>query len=211
MTGSAFEDEVVSLGPGDKRSVGSGFPREASARVRGRGRRPTLFGINSVFDGERSIDCEIWGTYPKGFVDWALKALGVPASEVLHVCSGALTHRDVAGGTRVDLNPDRAPDVVADGRALPFQDGAFAGVMIDPPYTLEYARDLYGTDYPRPSHLLAEAARVIRGGGRVGILHFLVPLSPPELRFVTCYGVTQGLGYRIRAFTIFERRQGRLV
>jgi ubiquinone/menaquinone biosynthesis C-methylase UbiE len=75
----------------------------------------------------------------------------------------------------VDLRAAARPTVMADGRQLPFRDGCFAGVLIDPPYTVEYAEELYGTEYPRPSHLLAEASRVVVPGCRVGFLHFLVP------------------------------------
>jgi ubiquinone/menaquinone biosynthesis C-methylase UbiE len=85
-------------------------------------------------------------------------------------------------------------------------------VLIDPPYSVEYAESLYGTDYPRPSHLLKEAARVVVPGGRVGILHFLVPFAPKGsgLEFVAVRGVTTGLGYRIRAWTLFARQQANL-
>ena len=99
---------------------------------------------------------------------------------------------------------------MADATALPFDDGTFDAVAIDPPYSVEYAEMLYGTEYPRPSHLLAEAARVVVPGGRVSMLHFLVPASPPALDFETVYGVTTGVGYRIRALTVWRKRNADL-
>lgn len=149
----------------------------------------------------------VYGAFPVRFLPWALRLLRAQPSEVLHVCSGALTAEDVRGGTRVDIRPEARPDVVADGRALPFADASFRAVLIDPPYSVEYARDLYGTEYPRPSHLLREAARVVSPCGRIGMLHFLVPSPPPGCRIVAVRGVTQGCGYRIRALTIYEREQ----
>ena len=60
---------------------------------------------------------------------------------------------------------------------------------------------------PATSHLLAEAARVLRPCGRVGILHFIVLMPPPGCKLVGVRGVTTGCGYRIRAFTVFEKDQ----
>lgn len=75
---------------------------------------------------------------------------------------------------------------------------------------MEYARDLYGTEYPRPSHLLREAARVVKPAGRIGFVHFLVPNPPRGARLVRVVGLTQWCGYRIRAFTLYERDQATL-
>ncbi len=220
------ESEVLST-PMDKRGSGRGFPGEGYAR----GKRPGGNGVparggNRVANGETSpgraalwnatevadfAPAPVWGAYPKRFVTYALKALQCPAREVLHVCSGMLTSAEVRGGLRLDLRAAARPDVRADGRCLPFRDGSFSGVLIDPPYSVEYARELYDTDYPRPSHLLAEAARVLRPGGRCGFLHFLVPLvGRSKLRFAYTRGVTQGCGYRIRAFTVFVKRESDL-
>jgi hypothetical protein len=149
----------------------------------------------------------VYGAFPVGFLKWAIRMLGCSPREVLHVCSGSLTAEDTGGGLRVDIRAGARPDVIADARALPFADASVAAAMSDPPYSEEYARDLYGTDYPRPSHILAELARVVRPCGRIGFLHFLVPSPPPGCAIVRVVGVTQGCGYRIRAFTVYERVQ----
>jgi hypothetical protein len=197
------EGEVLHT-PADKH-VGM-MPREKFARTRGitNARRPALWSERETFDAPAPV----FGAYPKGFAARAAEWLRCPRGEVLHVCSGMLEPSD--GGIRVDLRRAAAPTVQADGRALPFRSGIFRGVLIDPPYSVEYAADLYGTDYPRPSHLLREASRVVRPCGRVGILHFFVPFPPPGCRLVEVHGVTTGCGYRIRALTIFEREQDSL-
>jgi ubiquinone/menaquinone biosynthesis C-methylase UbiE len=100
---------------------------------------------------------------------------------------------------------------VANGAALPFRDASVPAVLIDPPYSDQYARNLYGTENPRPSWLLREAARVVQPCGRIGMLHVAVPFAPPHCRLVTVYGVTTGVGFRIRAFTIYERAQAGLL
>lgn len=197
------EDEVIHT-PADRTS--GQLPREKMARTRGihEARRPTLWADSDVFDAPAPV----FGAYPKGFVAWAVRQLRCKPAEVLHVCSGMLDPTD--GGIRVDLRAAAQPNVRADGRQLPFRDGVFKAVMIDPPYSVEYAEDLYGTEYPRPSHLLAESARVVRPGGLIAILHFLVPFPPKGCRFVSTRGVTTGCGYRIRAWTVFERPQDSL-
>jgi ubiquinone/menaquinone biosynthesis C-methylase UbiE len=75
----------------------------------------------------------------------------------------------VARAVGVDPSPyfvararDRAPDVrfeVADGRALPFEDGAFDGVV--------FATTL--CHIPEPERALAEARRVLRPGGTLAV------------------------------------------
>jgi SAM-dependent methyltransferase len=199
------EGEVLHT-PAD-RTLGM-LPREKMARTRGitEPRRPSLWAQGEVFEG---APAPVFGAYPKGFVLWACRAIGCAPAEVLHMCSGMLTAAD--GGVRVDVRQAARPTLRADARALPIAEGAVRGVLIDPPYSVEYAADLYGTDYPRPSHLLAEAARVVRPGGRIGLLHFFIPFPPPGTRIVCVRGVTQGCGYRIRAFTIYAREgQGEL-
>lgn len=152
----------------------------------------------------------VLGSFPSGFVQLAIGKLQCAPNRILHICSGMLDNDAVGGGVRLDIRAAARPDIVADGRQLPFADNSFLGVLIDPPYSVEYAETLYGTSYPRPSHLLREAARVLQPGRRIGILHFLVPNCPPGFRIAEITGVTQGCGYRIRAFTVFVKDQAEL-
>jgi len=152
----------------------------------------------------------VFGQFPSGFLRDVvrLELLGaVHRDEILHVCSGALG--PVERWT-VDMRPAARSSVIARGEALPFIDASFRAVMIDPPYTEEYARNLYRSESPRPAHLLREAARVVRPGGRIGLLHIAVPITPDGCEFVTSFGVVPGPGFRIRAFTIYQRNQATL-
>lgn len=83
-------------------------------------------------------------------------------------------------------------------------------MLLDPPYTEHYAKELYGVDYPRPSHLLREAARVVRPGGRIGFVHYITPIPPPGCHVEKVFGLSTGFGYPMRAVTIFERAQADL-
>ena len=200
------DGETVST-PMDKARAGAGLPGVGTSGASGQ-----LRGRASLWNATEAATFEpeaLFGIYPKRFVPWALSAIQCRAADCLHVCSGSFGPE--VGGVRLDIRPAARPDVVADGTALPFRDRQFAGVLLDPPWSVEYARELYGTTYPKPSRLLAEAARVTRPGGRVGFLHYLVPKpGSPLLSIERIWGVTQGCGYRIRAFTVLQRRHADL-
>jgi SAM-dependent methyltransferase len=173
---------------------------ENRARDRAPRRPPFCMLFEDVVEAPEGV----YGMYPASFIPRMLPWLKCPRSEILHVCSGGLPPGE---GIRVDVRPEAKPDLVADGRDLPFEDGVVAGVMIDPPYSEHYARELYGTDYPRPAHLLKEAVRVVRPNGRIVFVHYIVPNPPDGAVFVRCFGLSMGFGYPMRAVTIFERTQ----
>lgn len=164
-------------------------------------------GLNAQMLGGDPDGFAVFGQYPHGFLADVLRLqlLGpVNRDEILHICSGTLGPREK---WTVDIRGAARPAVVARGEALPFRDAMFKATCIDPPYTEEYARNLYRSEFPRPSHLLREAARVVVPGGRIGLLHIAVPQTPEECVFVASFGVIPAPGFRVRAFTIYERRQ----
>lgn len=143
------------------------------------------------------------GGYPKRFVEWALVEMGCTEPErVLHLCSGSML-----SGVRLDVREGMRPDVVADCTRAPFRDESFDFILADPPYAEDYAANLYGTGsvYPRPSAITAEIARLLRPGGKAGLLHFVVPMVRKPLKIRGVYGITTGAGYAIRAWTFLEK------
>jgi hypothetical protein len=210
--GSASRPEKRAMATSD-----SGHVRAMAKRVQGQSgswpapgaAAPKAPQICMIYEDLTDLDkpMPVFGQYPVGMIEKLLPWLKCRRHEILHVCSGALSKGD---GIRVDLRPDARPDVVADGRALPFADASFAAVLCDPPYTEQYAKNLYGVEYPRPAHLLAEAARVVRPGGIIGFVHYLVPMPPPRCRFVRAFGLSAGFGFPMRAITLFAREQDAL-
>jgi SAM-dependent methyltransferase len=163
---------------------------------------PLLFGFQPSLDFVPHPD---GGGYPIGFLERAYATLGVTdPDKVLHLCSGSMRR-----GVRVDIRPEMEPDIVADCRDVPLPDESFDWIMADPPYSEQYATNLYGTggDYPKPGQILREASRLLRPGGMVGLLHFQVGMSRPPLELVKVYGVTTGMGYAIRAWSVYRKAQ----
>lgn len=128
-------------------------------------------------------------------------------SKVLHLCSGS-----VITGVRVDIRPERKPDIVADCRKVPLPDGSFDFILADPPYSEDYARQLYGTgdNYPLPGQIVKEACRLLRPDGLFGLMHFQVPFPANGMKMLGVYGISQGCGYAIKAWTLMKKPSAEL-
>lgn len=83
-------------------------------------------------------------------------------------------------GYRIDLNKDVHPDLVANVENLSMlESDSFDGGMADPPYTPEFARNLYDVDYPIWNKWTKELVRLVKPGGRIGIMqNYIVPRLP---------------------------------
>lgn len=143
------------------------------------------------------------GGYPKRFLEWAYDIMEVDnPNEVLHLCSGSVAH-----GITVDIRKEMNPTIVADCRNVPLPNESVNFILADPPYSEEYANNLYGTkdSYPKPGQILKEACRLLKPGGKFGILHFQVPMVRKPMKLLGVYGITTGCGYAIRAWSLFQK------
>lgn len=173
--------------------------KQRDTRAIGKG-HPIMFGMP---EAEYFGDFPDGGGYPKGFLARAWDILGVAdPTQVLHVCSGSM----LVGWT-VDIRLQVRPKIVADARALPFSNGTFAWVMADPPYSTEYAENLYGTGavYPNPHALAQECLRVTQPSGRMAFMHHIVPKVKRPGKLLKVYTITQGMGYNVRAWSVFTK------
>lgn len=182
-------------------TTGVGRFKRRDKAAKGAG-HPVLFGLPEAWTFDDFPD---GGGYPIGFLERASRVMGIrDPADVLHVCSGSMRT-----GLTVDVRESRAPRVVADGAQLPFRADTFEWVLADPPYSEEYAANLYDTAafYPSPHVLVMECLRVLRPGGRLGFMHHMVPKFTRPGRLLKVYGISQGPGYNIRAWTVMTKDQ----
>lgn len=165
-----------------------------------------------------------YGAYPNGFLERARALLGVtPFDPVLHVCGGRA--REYPAKPRgfgpldktLDLDATLQPDFVqAATDELPWlpctPPALWPALIADPPYTADDAAH-YGpgpSAFPGANRILKNMLAVVRPGGRVGMLHYVLPQPPREgVRFVACVGVIVGFNNRMRVFSVFERDEAR--
>jgi len=158
-----------------------------------------------------------YGAYPNGFLERAIAMLGGVNVATLHVCGGHAKQypnaRYMVNGWTLDLDPETKPNFHADARdPLPLRGGEMPwdAILIDPPYTeTDAAKYRLGASvFPPANQLLKNALAAVDLGGRVGMLHYLLPQPPREgVKFVACVGVIVGFNNRMRCFSVFERTQ----
>jgi len=157
-----------------------------------------------------------YGAYLGGFPERARALLGVNINDpVLHVCGGMAKLYPYKRGfgphdATLDLDSACEPDFIHDAReSWPFYQEKYgwAGILIDPPYSeADAAHYQPGAEkYPPPNLLLKRAFDVLPVGGRVGIIHYILPSPPENAFFVACVGILCGYNNRIRCYSVFER------
>ena len=149
-----------------------------------------------------------YGAFPSGFLRRAKDFLLAGAEgRICHLCSGAVQDPN---STTVDIDPSVQPDYVGDATSTPFMDNSFDAVLIDPPYTEEDARHYGDCPLPPLPALLKEACRIVKPGGKVGLLHLLVPRIPVGYvpRYVALIAIITGSSQRIRVFTVLRKVGG---
>lgn len=168
---------------------------------------------------------KFYGAYLGGFVERARVLIGAGINEpVLHVCGGKAKLYPYQRGfgpndKTLDLDPACNPDFLQDAREplphcknspfelYPFGKAPWSGILIDPPYSeQDAAHYVPGPEkYPNPNLLVKSSMLVLGIGGKVGIIHYVLPKCPENAKFVACVGVLCGYNNRIRCFSVFER------
>jgi hypothetical protein len=145
------------------------------------------------------------GAFPNGFMKW-VKQMGWWGEKRAYLCAGKV---EDPGTTTVDIRPECKPTHLEDARKTTLPNESFDWVMIDPPYSRELAKKLYGTDehYSSINEFTKEAARICKPGGLILTLTYEIPKRIPGSDFVSVCGVycIPMTGY-MRCFTVSKKK-----
>ena len=146
-----------------------------------------------------------YGAFPGNFLKRTL-SLFPDRVKTLHLFSGTLVAQP--GETTVDCQATDLvrPNLVADARKLPFDQGTFDFVLADPPYSAKDALN-YATPMVSRRHVMAEVARVMKPGGHLAWLDVVRPMyRAVEWKQVGGVMVLVSTNTRTRCLSVFERR-----
>lgn len=146
---------------------------------------------------------QLHGEYPATFLKRAI-ALFPDAKDILHAPSGAL--KDVPG-TTMDLIRDDARQPMVKGCVsnMPFESESFDLILSDPPYSKKDSK-IYGAPPFPMKKFMAEARRVLRPNGHLGMLHVYYPsYRRADWKLVALIAVVTGFCRQTRMFSIFEK------
>ncbi len=142
------------------------------------------------------------GGFPRFFEANLVKLLGWPEA-ILQPFGGRAEF-----GVRMDLDPLTEPDIVGDAHKLPFGDGEFDLVLLDPPYSQQEALELYGvTKRLQPGVYTREAVRVTKPGGWVVLYSDREPRRPAYTNHAMRIVVILRPGHSPRVAGVFQRRR----
>ena len=139
------------------------------------------------------------GGFPLWFEQKIMKLYDNP-EKVLHPFGGMAEY-----GIRVDLNKDVDPDVIADAHHLPFKDNVFDMVILDPPYSNELSKSMYGTGKIVYKQYAKEAVRVCKNNGFVVVYHYKMLPRPIGTIYHRRILLAVRINHHLRYVGIFQK------
>ena len=144
------------------------------------------------------------GSFPAGFLKW-VKEMGWWGEKRCYLCAGMVDDKE---SVRVDIQSECKPTHCEDARHTSLPNKEFDWIMIDPPYTKELAKKLYGTEkyYAGINAFTKEASRICKKGGFIITLSYEIPKRLPDCDFVAVCGVYQVPAVsHMRCFTVSKK------
>ncbi len=148
------------------------------------------------------------GSWPLEFEEKLLALYGFDhqldlKQHVVQLFSGGVQY-----GFKVDLKEDSHPDYHGDAHRLPeeWTDRWFMCIL-DPPYTSNWSRVLYGTSEILYSKYIAEAVRIVRPGGFIACYHWSLVPTPDSCILHRRIFIGRDYFKKTRVCCVFQKRQ----
>ena len=159
----------------------------------------------------RNANTHYTGGYPNGYLADIETMYGIEP-DALHLFSGT-----IKDGLSIDFNRKLKPKICADAAHIPIKDNSIPRIYADPPYDENYTQHYTDLREHQPRtkskysaySFVKECTRILKPGGYLFILHWLVYKSCFGLKFVQVIPVHNGPNHRIRAVTVLQK-QGHL-
>jgi hypothetical protein len=150
------------------------------------------------------------GTFPPRFLPYLLALFpDIRLKDVLHAFSGALLPGPY---TRLDINPERQPDVIGTVYDAPqLLHRQFKLIIADPPYSKRDAEERYGTAGVQQLRATSALAECLAPRGFLAWLDTSWPMATKEKLITVGRFYLQGSQqHRVRVCTVFQRAPRRM-
>lgn len=142
------------------------------------------------------------GGFPLHFEKKLLKELNIDKQthKILHPFGG---HAEI--GYRVDIKEDVKPDIIGDAHKLPIKNEIFDLIILDPPYSNDFSRKLYGTDKLKFGIYTKEAIRVLKYNGYLVMYHYLAIPRIEGTKLVKRIFLETRIWHKLRCIHIYQK------
>lgn len=142
------------------------------------------------------------GGFPLHFEKKLMKELNINIEKhrILHPFGG---HAEF--GYRVDMLSEINPDVIGDAHNLMFKDDVFDLVILDPPYSDKYSKELYGTGKLNFKGYTKEAVRVTKSGGYITMYHYLATPRLERTNLILRIFLETRVWHKLRCVHVFKK------
>jgi hypothetical protein len=123
--------------------------------------------------------------------------------KILHPFGGCAEY-----GKRVDILSSTKPDYIGDAHDLNFiKSNSWDLVIVDPPYSNELSKELYGTGKLHYSKYISEAVRVCKIGGYIAMYHIVMTPRPDFTDLFCRIFVGTRVWHKPRICQVFSKRK----
>ncbi len=147
------------------------------------------------------------GSWPLEFEERLLTLFGFDyhtdlKEQVVQLFAGGVQH-----GFKVDLFNDSFNDYHGDAHDLPAEwNNKWEMCILDPPYSSNWSRVLYGMSELLYSKYIAEAVRIVKPGGRIACYHWAMTPTPDNCILQKRIFIGRDYFKKLRVCMIFQKR-----